>query len=157
MDQGDAPRSARRLPLAIIFRAFGAPQPTHTDKESCVGFHGWFQSGHVRRAAVSSVPGKTITPANASVSFFNLVRQNNGAQEINYGNDGESHEDYARHKTTPDESVDHVFGFYIHRAPWTTARGLLKHVTAIATSLCGHCRCFHCGCMSRNITLLDQD
>src|ERR1041384_4149262 len=27
LPRGDAPRFARRLPLAIIFRAFGAPQP----------------------------------------------------------------------------------------------------------------------------------
>jgi len=35
------------------------------------------------------------------------------AQKINKSNDGEDYEDYAWHKTTPDEPIDHTFGFKI--------------------------------------------
>jgi len=60
------------------------------------------------------------------------------AQAVNHNNDGESDEDQAGDKTAPDESVNHVFGFHIHRAPRTAARVLLEHFVTISTGFCAH-------------------
>jgi len=60
------------------------------------------------------------------------------AEKINQGDDYESNNNYGGHKTAPDESVDHVFGFYISRAPRTAPRVLLKHIAAVSTVFCAH-------------------
>lgn len=60
------------------------------------------------------------------------------AEHINQGDDDESNYDYGRQKTAPDKPVDHVFGFYISRAPWTASRVLFKHIATVSTVFCAH-------------------
>lgn len=81
------------------------------------------------------------------VSFFNPARPITvdklrfaSAQKMKQSNYGESHEDDTRDKEEPDETLNHVFSFYISRAARTAARALLKHVATIATGLCAHRR-----------------
>jgi hypothetical protein len=103
---------------------------------------------------LSSIVGRTILIAffqcQAQCCKFSSARATNRwrlracvsfqalAEEINQGGEGDSQDDDARHKTAPDESVNHVFCFNISRAPRTATRCLLKHVATVATGSCAH-------------------
>jgi hypothetical protein len=67
-----------------------------------------------------------------------LPEQSRSAEKINQSNDGDCQQDYGGNKTEPDEPVDHVFGFHIHRAPRTATSALLEHVATISTGFRGH-------------------
>lgn len=62
------------------------------------------------------------------------------AQQKKEGDHHQSKEEQTRHKTAPNESINHVFGLKVQRAPGAAARRLLQHIVTISTSLCAHGR-----------------
>ena len=62
------------------------------------------------------------------------------AQQKKEGDHHQSKEEQTRHQTAPNESINHVFGLKIQRAPGAAARGLLQHIATISTRLCAHGR-----------------
>ena len=61
------------------------------------------------------------------------------AQQVRERDKCDGRNEQARNNTTPDETIDHLFGFDIARAPRTTARHLRQHGAAIATGSCAYC------------------
>lgn len=62
------------------------------------------------------------------------------AQQKKEGDYRQSQEEHTWHQTAPNESINHVFGLKIQRAPGAAARGLLQHIATISTRLCAHGR-----------------
>src|SRR6185369_5804207 len=70
LSRSDAPRSARRLPLAIILRAFGAARPISNPSDTC---RQALRGLNARRLAIAFVEGPRLVETSGGTRYRTVI------------------------------------------------------------------------------------